>query len=146
MSEKDKILIIQTGYFGDLILTSKFVHEIEKHFPNKKIVFLCDTPYVNVVKNLSKGIFDVIPYNRKQDYKPINFLKFIIKFPYRNQISSAFVLHFNKKVRVFLARILGVKKVYDLNKLCSKKEYIEKCKSEKKHIKIGYKDGDMIYF
>src|SRR5574344_887688 len=146
MKDKKMIFFFYSGYLGDLILTSKFIHEFKQYFPDKKIIFICDSPYVELVRNLSDGVFDVIPYNRKKDGRPINFLKFIFKFPYRNQFDYAFILHSNKRIRVFLSRLLGAKHAYDLIAMRKERDYIRLCEREPKHKKIAYVNADLIYF
>lgn len=107
---KKVILIICTGYFGDVILTSKLTRDIKKHFPDSKLIYICDTPYITVAQNLP-GVDEVIDYNRKVNSNILKLLSFILKFPYKNQIHHTFIIHQNKKSRVFLAKALGSKNI-----------------------------------
>jgi ADP-heptose:LPS heptosyltransferase len=143
--KKDYILVIQTGYFGDLILTSKFLNDCKNAYPDKKIVFICDKRFVSVVKNLSENTaYDVIAYDRKKDSNPVNFIKFIFKFPYKFKFDTGFVLHGNKKVRVILAKLLGAKTVYDWNSLFKKEGYQEFVKNNPNHKKVAYINADVL--
>lgn len=104
------ILIICTGYFGDVILTSKLTRDIKKYFPDSKLVYICDTPYITVAQNLP-GVDEVVDYNRKINSNILKYLGFIFKFPYKNQIHHTFIIHQNKKSRIFLAKVLGSKNI-----------------------------------
>lgn len=107
---KNVILIINTGYFGDVLLTSKLTRDIKKYYPDFKLVFISDKPYVSVAENIP-GVDEVFSYDRKINSNPIEYLKFIFKFPYRSKIHHAFIIHQNKQSRVNLARHLGAKNI-----------------------------------
>ncbi|MGC9338034.1 MAG: glycosyltransferase family 9 protein [Candidatus Cloacimonadia bacterium] len=46
-----KILIIQLGPFGDVLLTTSYFEQIKKHFPNAELTYLTKEKYYNIVKN-----------------------------------------------------------------------------------------------
>jgi len=108
---KRVFLVINTGYFGDTLLTSKLTSDIKKEYPDSFLLFLVDAPYLDVAKGLP-GVDEVIIYNRKQHRKFIPFIKFIMKFPYKNKIDVAFVAQRKKTSRNILAKILGSKRVF----------------------------------
>lgn len=107
---KKIILIINTGYFGDVLLTSKLTRDIKKYYPNQKLVFICDSPYIQVAKNIP-GVDEVVAYDRKINSNLFSYLKFIFTFPYRNKIQHTFIIHQNKRSRKVLAKHLGSKNI-----------------------------------
>lgn len=140
---QDIILIICTGYFGDVILTSKLTRDINKYYPEYRLVYICDTPYVNVAKNLP-GVEEVIPYNREKNSNIFKYLKFIFKFPYKNHIKHTFIIHQNKKSRILLAKHLGAKKITTWESFKDSpfyKKLITECPS---HSHISYFNADLL--
>lgn len=132
---KKVFLVIGTGYFGDTLLTAKLTRDIKKNYPDSLLLFMVDTPYVDVAKGLP-GIDEVIPYSRKESQSLIPFLKFIIDFPYKFKIDVAFVAQRQKKSRNILARLLGAKKLVTLNDFsCTKtcKKFREKAYLHRKY-------------
>lgn len=111
LKKPEKIfLIICTGYFGDVILTAKLSKDIKKYYPESKLVYICDSPYISVAENLP-GVDEVIEYNRKVNSYPLKYIDFIFNFPYRNKIAHSFIIHKKKESRKFLAKMLGSKKI-----------------------------------
>ena len=64
MRKTDKILVIQTAFLGDVILTLPLVQTLKKHLPESKIDFLCIPGTASVLENYS-DINTVIPYDKK---------------------------------------------------------------------------------
>lgn len=78
MSEEKKILIIQTAFPGDAILTLPFIQELKKNRPGYSIDILC-IPATEVIFNASPNVNSVMVLDKKGKHKPvfafINFLK-----------------------------------------------------------------------
>lgn len=113
---KKLFLIINTGYLGDVILTSKLSRDIKKEYPESHLVFIVDT------KGLP-GVDEVICYNRKKCQDIFHFISFWLKFPYKWKIDYTFIPHVNKKSRVFLAKSLGSNKTFILSEF----QYPQNC-------------------
>jgi heptosyltransferase II len=70
-----KILIIQTAFYGDIILTLPMVQAIKKIYPDYKVDFLCIPKTSEILKN-NKNINEVIIYDKRAADKGIfGFLK-----------------------------------------------------------------------
>ena len=116
LSEGKKIfLVINTGYFGDVLLTSKLTRDIKKEYPDSFLVFVPDSPYEALVQGLP-GVDEVICYDRKKCQNIFEFIKFVINFPYKFKIAATFLPNGRKTNRLFLAKILGSKKILMLLK------------------------------
>lgn len=136
-------LVICTGYFGDVILTSKLTRDIKKYYPDSKLIYICDVLYITVAQNLP-GVDEVIGYNRKVNSSFFYYINFILKFPYKNQIFQAFVIHQNKKSRNFLAKILGSKKITAWEHFKCSSYYEKTLKENLKYSKIAYFNANML--
>lgn len=115
-SNKKIFLIINTGYFGDVLLTSKLTRDIKKEYPNSLLAFIVDSPYESIAKGLP-GVDEVFCYNRKKCHNLFHFIKFLMDFPYRNKVDFAFIPHATKTNRSILAKVLGAKRIFKLPEL-----------------------------
>lgn len=140
---QEVILVICTGYFGDLILSSKLTKDIKKYFPDSKLVYICDTPYVDVAKNLPE-VDDVVPYNRKKEMHPLYFLNFILKFPYKKNVKHAFIIHQNKKSRNLLAKLLGAKNIIAWEHYKEGPLYSQHLEEDFKYAKVAYINANLL--
>lgn len=136
-------LVICTGYFGDLILSSKLTRDIKKSFPNSKLVFICDTPYESVAKNLP-DVDEVVPYNRKKEMHPLYFLNFILKFSYKKNVKHAFIIHQNKKSRNVLASLLGAKNIIAWEHYKNNTLYNKHLDEDSKYFKVAYVNANLL--
>ncbi|MFZ1321353.1 MAG: lipopolysaccharide heptosyltransferase II [Ignavibacteria bacterium] len=59
-----KILIIQTAFLGDVILTIPLIQEIKKKYPDSIIDFLCIPSTSDLLKN-NPAIRELIPYDKR---------------------------------------------------------------------------------
>lgn len=84
MDEEKKILIIQTAFPGDAILTLPFIQELKKQNPNFSIDVLC-IPLTAEIFLASPYIDSVIPIDKKGKQKSfLSFIKFIKKLKVKN--------------------------------------------------------------
>lgn len=83
-NNKEKVfLIFNTACFGDVLLCNALCQNIKIKYPNSKVVFIVDKPYLEVAK-YQKDVDDVIIYDKKGEHKGIlGFLKFIFYFKYK---------------------------------------------------------------
>lgn len=123
-TEKKVFLVINTGYLGDVILTSKLTRDIKKEYPNSFLIFIVDTPYFSIAKGLP-GVDEVINYDRKKCQNFFNLLKFVMKFPYRNKIDYTFIPDGRKSNRLVLAKLLGSKNNFTLFKFQYSPKFVE---------------------
>lgn len=121
---KKKFLIINTGYFGDVLLTSKLTRDIKKEYPNSLLIFIVDTPYESIAKGLP-GVDEVICYDRKKCHNIFHFMKFIITFPHKFKIDFTFIPHGSRNNRSILANALGSKKIFKLFKIKYNPNFIQ---------------------
>jgi heptosyltransferase-2 len=75
---KKRILIIQTAFIGDVILTLPIVKVLKENYQNCKIDFLCIPQTSNLLEN-NPNIIDVIVYDKKGTDKGVRNLFKIIK-------------------------------------------------------------------
>ena len=114
LGEGKKIfLVINTGYLGDVLLTSKLTRDIKKEYPDSFLVFVPDSPHEALAKGLP-GVDEVICYDRKKCQNLFEFIKFVMNFPYKFKIAATFLPNGRKTNRLFLAKILGSKKIFML--------------------------------
>jgi len=107
MSEKKNILVIQTAFPGDAVLTLPFIQELKKQKPYYSIDVLC-IPLTVEIFEASPSINSVIPLDKKGKQKSFfSFLKFlkelklknyeIIYSPHRSLRSALIVLSLSGK-------------------------------------------------
>jgi heptosyltransferase-2 len=107
MDEEKKILVIQTAFPGDAILTLPFIQELKKQKPDYEIDVLC-TPQTAEIFKASSCIDSVIPLDKKGSQKSFfSFIKFIrelklkkyelIYSPHRSLRSALIVLSLSAK-------------------------------------------------
>lgn len=123
-TDKKTFLVINTGYLGDVILTSKLTRDIKKEYPNSFLIFIVDTPYASIAKGLP-GVDEVINYDRKKCQNIFNFLNFVMKFPYRNKIDYTFIPDGRKSNRLVLAKLLGSKNNFTLFEFQYSPKFVE---------------------
>lgn len=99
----EKILIIQTAFLGDLILTTPLLHEIRIKYPDHKIDIIVNSGTEGVLDS-STDVDKIIPFNKKKvKHSILGFYQFLKKirkenyaicfsphFSYRSSIISFF--------------------------------------------------------
>jgi heptosyltransferase-2 len=107
MSEEKKILVIQTAFPGDAVLTLPFIQELKKQNPDHSIDVLC-IPLTSEIFEASPSINSVILLDKKGKQKSFfSFLKFvkelksknyeIVYSPHRSLRSALIVLSLSAK-------------------------------------------------
>ncbi len=102
MNVNIKILIIQTAFLGDVILTIPLVQNVKQLIPNAEIDFMCIPQTEAVLKN-NPAVRELIVYNKRGKKKVSGFFKILSKIkknkydiiicPHRS-LRSALITHF----------------------------------------------------
>lgn len=99
-NKNKNILVFNTACFGDVLLCNSLVQNIKRVFPDSKIIFVVNKPFVDVAK-YQKDVDEVIVYDKKGEHKGIlSIFKFVSEFKYKNDIFASFITY--KNVRNFL--------------------------------------------
>ena len=108
-SETEKVfLIFNTAQIGDILINNALVQNIKLKYADAKIVFVVSPKMVEVAK-FQKDVDDVVILDKKKIKNPINFINFLIKFPYK-KIFASFVLYSNER-NLILSKLLGAKHI-----------------------------------
>jgi len=108
-NEEKIFLVINLSYFGDVLLTNSLCQNIKLNYPNSKIVFLVNKPFVEAAKN-QYGVDDVLAFDKRGEHKGfLGLLKFVLNCPYRNKINTSFVMYDNDR-GVILSFLLNAKR------------------------------------
>ncbi|WP_110954084.1 glycosyltransferase family 9 protein [Anaerosinus massiliensis] len=109
-------LVINTSFFGDTLLTDPLCRNIKLEYPNAKVIFMVNKPFLEVAKYMD-GVDEVLVYDKKGEHKGLaGFLHFyqMYKAKYNNKIDVAFVIYGNER-GIMLAKLFGTKKIYSDN-------------------------------
>lgn len=126
MKDKKVFLIINSYCIGDIILVNPLVQNIKRIYKDSWVVMLASPQLYDVAK-YQQGVDDVIIWDRKgKDSGFWNYLKFILRFPYK-KIYAAFPIYSMDRP-VILAKLLGSKYILGptreiLTKLFLKSKY-----------------------
>lgn len=82
-AKENIFLVINTSFFGDVLLCNSLCQNIKSNYPNSKVVFIVNKPFEDAAK-FQKDVDEVITYDKKGKNKGIlGLFKFIIDFPYK---------------------------------------------------------------
>lgn len=112
MDEK-VFLVFNTACIGDMLVTNVLVQNIKNYYPESKVVFVCNTPYVDVAR-FQEGVDDVVAFDKKNCKSLKGILEFVNKFPYKKPYAS-FVTYANER-NLLISRLIGAKHVISHNK------------------------------
>lgn len=109
-------LVINTSFFGDTLLTDPLCRNIKLTYPDSKIVFIVNKPFLEVAKYLD-GIDEAIPYDKRGIHHGIKgayhfYQEYKAKFAHG--FDAAFVIYGNER-NIILAKLFGAKKIYAQN-------------------------------
>jgi heptosyltransferase-2 len=68
MSQREKILVVQTSFLGDVVLTTPLLGEIRRHFPEAELAVLC-TPQAKALLEDNPDISEIIIDDKKGEGK-----------------------------------------------------------------------------
>ena len=104
-TEYKKILIVQTAFLGDVILTLPLVQSIKKYSPDSFVSFLCIPSTFGLLEN-NPNIDEVIIYDKRNEdkgikkyyelLKKIKEKKFDVIFSPHRSLRSTFISYFSK--------------------------------------------------
>lgn len=105
-------LIMNTSFFGDVLLTSPLIQNLKQNFPDSLITVIVNKPFVDVAK-YCVGVDEVISYDKKGAHKGLTgLLRFYKAYKDKlNNITAAFVIYGNER-NIILAKLLGAGKIY----------------------------------
>ncbi len=64
--KREKILVVQTSFLGDIVLTTPLLSELKRHFPGAEVAVLC-TPQAKSLLEGHPDIDEIIPYEKKRN-------------------------------------------------------------------------------
>lgn len=117
MESMKRFLVINTSFFGDILLTEPLCRNIKRSFPGCSITFIANKPFADAAR-YGKGVDEVVSYDKKGEHRGIfGALKFYRRYRRRfaGGFDAAFVIYGNER-GIVLAKLFGAKKVYADNK------------------------------
>lgn len=109
-------LVINTSYFGDVLLTDTLCQNIKKEYPDSRVVFMVNKPFREVAQYM-EGVDEVLCYDKQGMHKGLfGILRFLKHYGdnCKNSIDVAFVLYGNER-GLFIAKALGAKQIISEN-------------------------------
>ena len=103
MDEK-VFVIFNTTSIGDVLVTNTLVQNIKLYYPDSRVVFVCNTPMLDVAK-YQAGVSDVVTFDKKKQNNIKGIFEFIKNFPYKKPFAS-FVTYSNER-NLLIARLIG---------------------------------------
>ena len=108
-NEQEKIfLVFNTACIGDMLVTNALVQNIKFYYPNSKVVFVCNKPFVDVAK-YQQGVDKVVVYDKKECKTLKGLLKFVREFPYKHPYAS--IVTYANERNLLISRLLGAKHI-----------------------------------
>ena len=96
MKAKEKILVIQTAFLGDLILSTTLFKKIKLKHPNSHITLIVNKGTEQILSN-NPNIDTILPVDKKQTFKnPLKFIKFLFELQKEN-FSICYSPHFSHR-------------------------------------------------
>ena len=96
MKAKEKILVIQTAFLGDLILSTTLFKKIKLKHPDSHITLIVNKGTEQILSN-NPNIDTILPVDKKQTFKnPLKFIKFLFELQKEN-FSICYSPHFSHR-------------------------------------------------
>lgn len=108
-----KFLIINTSFFGDILLTDSLCRNIKAAYPESQLTFIANKPFIDAARYLS-GVDEVIGYDKVKEHHGIcGAWRFYHQYKehFADGFAAAFVVYGNER-GIVLAHLFGAKKVY----------------------------------
>ena len=102
----DKILVVQTAFLGDVILTLPLIQRIKKNYPAASIDVVVVPAAANLLEN-HPAVSDVLPYDKRGTDKGLNGFVRLRKLLAANRYDLAVVPHRSLR-SALLTRLAGV--------------------------------------
>ena len=112
MDEK-VFVIFNTTSIGDVLVTNTLVQNIKLYYPDSRVVFVCNTPMLDVAK-YQAGVSDVVTFDKQSNTTVKGIFQFIKSFPFKRPFAS-FVTYSNER-NLIIARLIGSKHIISHHK------------------------------
>lgn len=112
-----RFLVINTSYFGDVILTGALCQNIKIEYPDSQVIFMVNKPFYEAAKYLA-GVDEVVCYDKAGKHKGIlGIWKFIKQYAnsYKNKIDVALIMYGNER-GIFISKAFGAKTIISNNR------------------------------
>lgn len=112
----EKFLVINTSYFGDVLLTDTLCQNIKLEYPDSRVTFMVNKPFYEAAKYMA-GVDEVLSYDKNDKHKGIlGIFKFLQEYrqTYKNNIDVAIVLYSNER-GIFIANAFGANTIISNN-------------------------------
>lgn len=101
-------LVTNLSFFGDVLLTGQLCSDIKRNYPDSKIIFLVNKPFLDAAKYIPQ-VDEALYFDKNGEHKGIlGFWKFIKDSKLRGKIDTAITIYGNDR-GIFLAWLLGAK-------------------------------------
>lgn len=111
-----RFLIINTSFFGDILLTGSLTRNIKKFFTDSYLTFIANKPFVDAARCLD-GVDEAVSYDKKKEHHGIGgAYKFYRQYKKKfiEGFAAAFVIYGNER-GIILAKLFGAQKIYAEN-------------------------------
>lgn len=112
-----RFLVINTSYFGDVLLTGALCQNIKKEYPDSQVIFMVNKPFYEAAKYLA-GVDEVLSYDKAGKHKGISGIwKFLKEYgnSYKNKIDVALIMYGNER-GIFISKALRAKTIISTNR------------------------------
>ena len=148
MNGTKRFLVINTSFFGDILLTNPLCQNIKRIFPDSEIIFIANKPFVDAAR-YGEDVDEVIAYDKKGKHHGLSGAwKFYQQYKKRFAagFDAAFVIYGNER-GIVLAKLFGAKKIYAdnsglINCLVDNPRHID----YHGHTKVQYKNSVLLEF
>ena len=109
-------LVINTSYFGDVLLTNTLCQNIKLEYPDSWVIFMVNKPFYEAAKYMA-SVDEVICYDKNGKHKGIfGILKFLRQYRehYKNRIDVALVMYGNER-GIFIANAFDANTIISNN-------------------------------
>lgn len=108
--EQKTFLIVNLACFGDVLLTNPVCRNLKAEYPDCKIVYLVNKPYIDAAK-YQQDVDDVVFMNKRNEHKGLfGLIKFAFNCKYKNKIDASFIVYGNPR-GIIVSKLLGAKKI-----------------------------------
>ena len=112
-----RFLIINTSYFGDVLLTGALCQNIKIEYPDSHVTFMVNKPFYEAAKYLA-GVDEVLCYDKGGKHKGIfgiwKFLKEYGKL-YKDKFDVSLIMYGNER-GILISKALGAKMIISANR------------------------------
>lgn len=111
VSHNEKVfLIVNMACFGDVLLTNSLCQNLKNNYPNCKIVYLVNKPYIDAAK-YQNGVDDVVYMDKRNKHKGLlGIIKFVRSCKYKNKIDASFIIYGNPR-GIIVSKLLRAKRI-----------------------------------